>query len=90
MSATISEPLYQELAAALSLNLAQIKPEDRIVSDLGAESLDLVDITFRIEKCFGLQIPQGDLFESKTSELQKLTVQDVTNYILKAQNSQPF
>jgi acyl carrier protein len=79
------ELLQSEIAAALGLDPAGIKAQDRIVADLGAESLDLVDLTFRIEKGFGIQIPQGTLFESRPSKLNQLTVQDVADYILEAQ-----
>jgi acyl carrier protein len=87
MSDSILELLRREIAAALALDVANIKPTDRIVSDLGAESLDLVDLTFRIEKTFHLQIPQGDLFEQRSTELLKLSVQDVAEYIRQAQTS---
>lgn len=87
MTPTPTELLLREIAAALSLNPAQVKLTDRLVLDLGAESLDLVDLTFRLEKTFHLQIPVGDLFESRAATLQELTVQDVLNYLTKAQTS---
>ena len=33
-----------------------------MVGDLGAESIDFLDIVFRLEKSFGIKIPRGDLF----------------------------
>jgi hypothetical protein len=32
------------------------------VGDLGAESIDFLDIVFRLEKAFGIKIPRGELF----------------------------
>ncbi|MDZ4788856.1 MAG: phosphopantetheine-binding protein [Blastochloris sp.] len=87
MNLTPTELLQREVAAALSLSPAEVKLTDRLVLDLGAESLDLVDLTFRLEKTFHLQIPEGDLFESRSSSVQELTVQEVLNYLTKAQTS---
>lgn len=81
--------LVKEIASALGRESGSIKLTDRIVQDLGAESLDLVDITFRIEKTFRIQIPVGDLFESAVANSSReLTVQDLLNYIAQAQASQ--
>jgi hypothetical protein len=33
-----------------------------MVGDLGAESIDFLDIVFRLEKSFGIKIPRGELF----------------------------
>jgi acyl carrier protein len=43
---------------------ADIKPEASLKRDLGAESIDFIDIVFRLEKAFDLKIPAGDLFPS--------------------------
>ncbi len=88
MPETIDELLHREIVAALGRDAGEIIPESRIVSDLGAESLDLVDLTFRLEKCFGIQIPQGELFEGKAAELRQLTVRQVAEYIAAKQISQ--
>ena len=36
--------------------------------DLGAESIDFLDITFRLEREFGIKIPSGELFPDQASE----------------------
>jgi acyl carrier protein len=50
------------LAGALGIDEAEVTPEARLVGDLGAESIDFIDIIFRLEKAFGIRIPEGDLF----------------------------
>ena len=43
---------------ALRVDLASITPETNLILDLNAESIDLVDIRFRIEEAFGFRIEQ--------------------------------
>jgi acyl carrier protein len=50
------------LVEALGVDEEEIKPEARIMDDLGAESIDFLDIVFRLEKAFGIKIPRGGLF----------------------------
>ncbi len=50
------------LVEALGVEEAEIVPGARIMDDLGAESIDLLDIVFRLEKAFGIKIPRGGLF----------------------------
>jgi len=39
-----------------------VTPGARLVGDLGAESIDFLDIVFRLEKAFDIKIPRGELF----------------------------
>jgi acyl carrier protein len=50
------------LVDALSVDEEEVKPEASLTRDLGAESIDFLDIIFRLEKTFGIKIPRGDLF----------------------------
>ncbi len=50
------------LVEALGVEEAEIVPGARIMDDLGAESIDFLDIVFRLEKAFGIKIPCGGLF----------------------------
>lgn len=56
--------VQQTLAGALGVEEEDIKPEASLKRDLGAESIDFIDIVFRLEKAFDLKIPAGDLFPS--------------------------
>jgi acyl carrier protein len=55
-------PRVQDLIAeVLSLHPNDVSPEARILLDLGAESIDLLDMRFRVEKEFGIKISNADL-----------------------------
>ena len=47
---------------ALGLDDDEVTPEATLVGDLGAESIDFLDIVFRLEKTFDVKIPRGELF----------------------------
>ena len=55
--AKVSEALID----ALDLDEDEVTLEAKLSADLGAESIDFLDITFRLEQAFGIKIPQGDL-----------------------------
>ena len=56
------------LVDALGVDEEEVKPDASLINDLGAESIDFLDITFRLEKAFTTDpankftIPRGDLF----------------------------
>jgi acyl carrier protein len=50
------------LVEALGVDEEEVTPEARLVGDLGAESIDFLDIVFRLEKAFDIKIPRGELF----------------------------
>ena len=50
------------LVDALGVDEDEITPEATLVGDLGAESIDFLDIVFRLEKAFDIKIPRGELF----------------------------
>ena len=59
------EEIYTKVQAvlvdALGVDEEEVKPESVIRDDLGAESIDFLDIMFRLEKSFGIKIPRGEL-----------------------------
>lgn len=61
-----SEEIFQKVQAALVDALGveddEITPEATMVGDLGAESIDFLDIVFKLEKAFGISIPREELF----------------------------
>jgi acyl carrier protein len=65
MAAT-SEEIFQKvqtaLVDALGVDEDEVKPESTMVGDLGAESIDFLDIVFKLEKAFGIKIPREELF----------------------------
>jgi acyl carrier protein len=50
------------LVQALGVDEGDIKPSATLQADLGAESIDFLDITFRLEREFGIKIARGELF----------------------------
>jgi acyl carrier protein len=50
------------LVEALNVDEDQVTPEATLQGDLGAESIDFLDIVFRLEREFGIKIPRGELF----------------------------
>ena len=55
------------LVHALGVEEDDVKPSATLQGDLGAESIDLLDITFRLEREFGIKIPSGELFPGQAS-----------------------
>ena len=50
------------LVEALNVDEDEISPASTLQGDLGAESIDFLDIVFRLEREFGIKIPRGELF----------------------------
>ena len=57
--AQIMEKVRQCFAEALGQELDDVLPESKVIGDLGAESLDFLDIAFRLERGFDIRIPRG-------------------------------
>jgi acyl carrier protein len=57
------------LHAALRVGEERIVADARIFDDLGAESIDILDIRFRIEEAFGLRIQDGEILRSIDPDL---------------------
>jgi acyl carrier protein len=49
------------LVDALGVDEDQVKPTARLRQDLGAESIDFLDIVFRLERAFTIKIPRGEM-----------------------------
>jgi acyl carrier protein len=50
------------LVEALGVDDDEVTPEATLSGDLGAESIDFLDIVFRLEKAFNIKVPRGELF----------------------------
>lgn len=50
------------LIDALGVDEDEVIAKATLREDLGAESIDFLDIVFRLEKAFGIKIPRGELF----------------------------
>ena len=56
----IREVMRGLVADSLALKVDDVKPESRLTDDLGADSLDFIDIIFLIEKKFGIKVREGE------------------------------
>ena len=58
----VFEKVKETLVEALGVDDEEVTPEASLTADLGAESIDFLDIVFRLEKAFNIKIPRGELF----------------------------
>ena len=70
------EKVQEMLAEALNISVDKVAADAKIVEDLGADSLDLVEVIMAIEDEFDVQIKDEDLESLKS-------VGDLINYITK-------
>ena len=57
--------VQEVLVDALGLDDDEVTPGATLMGDLGAESIDFLDIVFRLEKSFGIKIPREELFPAE-------------------------
>ena len=58
----VFQKVKEALVDALGVDDDEVSPEATMVGDLGAESIDFLDIVFRLEKAFEIEIPRSELF----------------------------
>ena len=64
------------LVQALGVEEDELNPSATLQGDLGAESIDFLDIVFRLEREFGIRIPRGELFPDPVSPDDPAFVRD--------------
>jgi acyl carrier protein len=64
------------LVEALNVDEAEITPAATLQGELGAESIDMLDIVFRLEREFSIKIPRGELFPESIFQGDPEFVQD--------------
>ena len=70
----ISEKVVDMLASQLNIEKSKLAPDARLIEDLGADSLDMVEMLMLVEEEFGISIPDEDAMNLKT-------VGDIVKYI---------
>jgi len=68
------EKVVKIVSEQLGVREEEVKPEAKFVEDLGADSLDTVELIMALEEEFGIEIPDEDAEKA-------LTVGDVVTYI---------
>ena len=74
MSQSLVQKIRSVVADQLGVDLAECSAEVRILDDLGADSLDVVELVMALEEAFGIELPEEDV-----SGLQ--TIGDVERYV---------
>ena len=74
MSATLEEKVKKIITDQLGVDEAEVTPSASFVDDLGADSLDRVELVMAFEEAFGIEIPDEDAEKIKT-------VQNAIEYI---------
>src|SRR6478672_9425518 len=72
----IHQKVSNTLVEALNVDEEEIQPTATLQGDLGAESIDFLDIVFRLEREFGIKIPRGELFPESIFQGDPDMVQD--------------
>jgi len=62
----IFQEVQEVLVDALGVDDDEVVAEATLMGDLGAESIDFLDIVFRLEKAFGIKIPREELFPAES------------------------
>ena len=68
------DKVVEVIIAQLGVKKEEVNPQAKFVEDLGADSLDTVELVMSLEEAFGIEIPDEDAEKAKT-------VGDVVNYI---------
>lgn len=58
----IFDTVREVLVDALAVDEDEVTADAKIMGDLGAESIDILDIQFKLEQAFGFKIAQGEMF----------------------------
>ncbi len=77
----IEEKVIDIVCKQLAAEKSKVKPETSFVNDLGADSLDTVELVMEVEETFGISVPDED-----ATKIQ--TVKDIVDYIEKRLQSQ--
>jgi acyl carrier protein len=72
----IKDKVTEVIVEQLGVKEGEVKSDARFVEDLGADSLDTVELVMALEEEFGIEIPDEDAEKAKT-------VKDVIDYISK-------
>ncbi len=81
----VFEKVQDVLVEALGVDKEEINREARLVNDLGAESIDFLDITFQLEKAFSIKIEQKEFAQNAQAEgddTQDVTVGNVVQFVM--------
>ena len=76
MSDSLEQKVRSLVAEQLGVDAADVTPQASILDDLGADSLDVVELVMALEEHFDIEVPDEDVEELRT-------VADVERYVAK-------
>lgn len=81
----MSDDLYGRvcrlLAQALRVDPAAIRPASSLVTDLGAKSIDIIEVILALEEEFQVELPDCDISPEPFDLTAEMTVQDLTDLL---------
>lgn len=67
------------VAEALDVTPERVRLDSSLIDDLGAESIDFLDILFRVETAFGIKIPEDEMWKGVAP--RTVTVRTIVDYL---------
>lgn len=80
MSLSVEERVKQIVVNQLGVEESAVVPKAKFIEDLGADSLDIVELVMAMEEAFGIDIPDEEAENIRT-------VDDATAFIKKAEDN---
>jgi acyl carrier protein len=77
MSDSLEQKVRAIVAEQLGVELSEVRPDASILDDLGADSLDVVEMVMSLEESFDIEVPDEDIEGLRT-------VADVERYVTRA------
>ena len=74
MATSVDEQVKKIISEQLGVGIDEIRPESSFIDDLGADSLDIVELVMAMEEAFGTDIP-----DDEAEKIQ--TVKDAIDYV---------
>ena len=71
MNSEIFAKVKEIIVDVLVIDESEIQPTSRLIADLGAESIDFLDLVFQLEKEFSIKIPRGQLERNARGDLSE-------------------
>jgi acyl carrier protein len=74
--ASIQKTVIDAVAEVLDVDVTELSSETKLQDDLGADSIDFVDILVRIEETFSTEFPNNDVQNTTF-----ITIDDITTFV---------
>ena len=70
----LTEKIHSIISEQLGVDASELVPEASLLDDLGADSLDVVELVMAIEEQFGIEVPDEDAENIRT-------ISDICSYV---------